>query len=178
MEAEMKNDKVVKLIFSALTAAAVCIATAMVSIPLPIGYANLGDAVILLGAGMLGPVFGAAAAGIGASLADLFAGFPQYIPATFIIKALMAVVFCLLVKAMSQKLNQTLSAAIAALCCELIMVAGYYLYESIVLSYGFGGALAGVTGNLLQGAVATVICTAFYRVCILLCERLSAKNKR
>ena len=43
-----------------------------------------------------------------------------------------------------------------AILCELFMVAGYLLYESLLLSYG-AGALASVPANLAQGAVGVVI---------------------
>ena len=34
------------------------------------------------------------------------------------------------------------------------MVLGYFIYE--FFAFGFGGAIAGVTGNLMQGAVSSV----------------------
>ena len=56
--------------FIALT----CVATMFLQIPVPgmaNGYVNLGDAILLIGAFFLGPVYGAVAAGVGAALADI-----------------------------------------------------------------------------------------------------------
>ena len=70
-----------------LLIAAVALAT-MLSIPVP-GfrlYFNLGEGVIYLAALLLGPVWGAAAGGIGASMADLLLGYPLWAPFTLLIK--------------------------------------------------------------------------------------------
>lgn len=79
------------LVLTALLAAMACAATMAIRVPTPTGgYVNLGDAVVLLGAYLLGPGWGAAAAGIGSALADLLGGYPMYVPATLVIKAVMA----------------------------------------------------------------------------------------
>ena len=43
----------------------------------------------------------------------------------------------------------------SSVLAELLMVAGYYLFEAAL--YGFGAALTSVPGNLLQGAAAVII---------------------
>ena len=72
----MKHEKVKKLVLSALFAALACVATMVIHIPTrgTHGYVNLGDAVVLLGAFALGPVWGAAAGGIGSAMAELLLG--------------------------------------------------------------------------------------------------------
>ena len=78
------------LALTALFIALCTLVTMFIRIPLPTsGYANLGDAMVLLAAWVLGPVYGALAAGLGSALADLI-GYPIYAPATFIIKFLVA----------------------------------------------------------------------------------------
>ena len=42
---------------------------------------------------------------------------------------------------------------LAAPLAELVMVAGYYLYEAAVIGEGFGAALLGAPGNAVQGIV-------------------------
>ena len=54
-------------VFMALT----CVATMVVQIPIPLGYAHLGDSVILICAFFFGPVVGALAGGIGSAMADI-----------------------------------------------------------------------------------------------------------
>ena len=54
----MKHDKLLKLVLAALFAALTCVATSLISIPIPAtnGYINLGDGMVLLSAFLLGPV--------------------------------------------------------------------------------------------------------------------------
>lgn len=82
-----------KIVISSLFAALICVATMLIKIPSPLkGYINLGDGIVLLAAWILPLPYGLVAAGLGSALADLFSGYAVYAPATFIIKALMAVV--------------------------------------------------------------------------------------
>ena len=68
----MNDKKIRKLVLAALLAALVCVATMVVQIPSPMqGYVNLGDCFVLLSGWLLGPGYGAAAAGIGSMLVDL-----------------------------------------------------------------------------------------------------------
>ena len=144
-------------------AAMTCVCT-LIYVPLPFGYFNLGDAVVLLGAYLLCPAFGAwsgaVAAAVGASFADLFSGYAMYIPATAVIKAAMALVAFGVFKGMSgvikrPKLN-VVSRLTASVAAELVMVCGYLLYELAL--YG-AGAVASVLGNVMQGVCAVVIST-------------------
>ena len=58
----MENQKVRKLVLSALMAALVYVATSIIQIPSPVnGYVNLGDCFVLLSGWLLGPWYGAAA---------------------------------------------------------------------------------------------------------------------
>ena len=93
------DNKLYRITLAALFAALIYVATAFLMVPLPgSGYANFGDCFIILGALILGPVYGAAAAGIGSAISDLFLGYVIYAPATLVIKALMAVAAALLFK--------------------------------------------------------------------------------
>jgi len=49
----MKDEKVRKLVFAALMTAVTTVATAVLYIPLPYGFANLGDAAVLLSGGLI-----------------------------------------------------------------------------------------------------------------------------
>ncbi len=85
-----------RTVISALFAALVCVTTMLIKVPSPFkGYINLGDGAILLSAWILPPAYGALAAGIGSMLADIFSGYAIYAPATFAIKALVAITACL-----------------------------------------------------------------------------------
>lgn len=150
-----------RLCFCALFAAIVCACT-FISIPLPIGYFNLGDAAVLLGAWTLGPVFGSIAAAVGSALADLLMGYVIYAPATAVIKALIALCACvfsaLLGRVIKKEGLDFIPRAVSAVIGEAVMVGGYFLYESTLLGYGMGAA-ASLPGNTLQGVCGVVIGT-------------------
>ena len=123
-------------------AALTCAATMVVRVPSPSGgYMNLGDTLVLLSAWLLGPWYGAAAAGIGSALADLI-GSPLYAPATLLIKGGMAIIAGLLLRKGSSRLLPTLPA-------EALMVAGYWVFDGM-LTGSLLGAAAGIPSNLVQ----------------------------
>ena len=100
----MENQKVRKLVLSALMAALVYVATSVIQIPSPVnGYVNLGDCFVLLSGWLLGPWYGAAAAGIGSMLVDLLSGYGHYVPGTLIIKGLDALVAALIFRALGRQ---------------------------------------------------------------------------
>ena len=78
------------LCLTAVMAAITCIATMVIQIPIPLGYAHLGDAFILLTVLFIGRKSGIWAGGIGSALADLLTGYAYWAIPTFIIKSLMA----------------------------------------------------------------------------------------
>lgn len=157
----MKHDKLLKLVLAALFAALTCVATSLISIPIPAtnGYINLGDGMVLLSAFLLGPVYGAAAAGLGSMLADILLGYAAYAPGTLVIKAAMALCAALLFGRLRGKAR---SAALAAgLLGEAVMVLGYFTYESVFLSYGLAAA-ASIPANCLQGAGSVIAAVLVY----------------
>lgn len=150
-----------KLIAAALFAALCCVATMVIHVPSPTGgYVNAGDALVLLAAFLLGPVWGAVAAGLGSALADVFAGYVIYAPATFIIKALMALLSGALLTKLGSR-RPLLCAVAAGIVAELIMIAGYFAFSAIFLGFGWG-AVADVPGNCVQGVFGIAAGTALY----------------
>ncbi len=155
----MRNQKVLKIVICAMFAALACVATMVIQFPSPMnGYVNLGDCVVLLGAFILGPVYGAAAGGIGSMLADIFSGYAHYAPGTLIIKAVMAFVAAIIFK---QLKNKTLSSVLGAVAAEVIMVLGYFAYAGMLLGKGIAAA-ASIPGNLVQAAVGIVVSVVLY----------------
>lgn len=146
-----------KLVITALFTALIAVATVSVQIPLPFGYANLGDAFVLLSALILGGLWGATASGLGSALADIILGFAIYAPATFIIKGLVALVASLLLRILGKHIRyDIIYQIIACIVAEFIMIAGYFFYEAVVLGYSWG-ATASIVGNVMQAAVGIVI---------------------
>ena len=81
---------------------------------------------------LLGPGLGALAAGIGSMLSDLFAGYMSYVPGTFVIKALTAMVggwLYLRLSAGADRRAVPVRVVLSGIPAEAVMVIGYFLYE-------------------------------------------------
>lgn len=153
------NQTTRKLVLSGLFAALCCVITMYPKFPTLFGYIHAGDALVLLGAFILGPKWGALAAGLGSGLADLIAGYVQYVPGTVIIKAAMALAAgAILMRDKKQRISVTV---LAGVCAELIMLLGYFGYESLILGYGLAAA-GSIPTNLVQGIFGVAAFTALY----------------
>lgn len=143
-----------KFVFTAMFAALICVATMIIRVPSPMnGYVNFGDCFVLLAAWILGPVYGFAAGGLGSAMADLISGYVAYIPATFLIKGLMALAAAFVSRQMIKKVSDpVVGYAVGSLLAEIIMIAGYFLYAALIFGKGLA-ALLSVPGNILQGLV-------------------------
>ena len=152
----MKNNRnhLLKISAAAAMMALTCVLTLAVRIPSPTkGYLNLGDCAVLFGGWLLGPVCGPIAGGMGSALADLFAGYPVYIPGTLVIKAVMAFLAALVPYRFRRKesAHPGIGFVLSAVIAEGFMTTGYWLYEAFVVGEGFAAAFAGVSGNVIQG---------------------------
>ena len=147
------KGKTKSLVFSALFAALSCVVTYVFIIPLPYGYLNVGDIVVLLAGWCLGGIYGGVAAAIGSALADILSGFAVYAPATFIIKGLVAFsayyLYAFFKKIFPWEKLGVFPRVFAAVIAEALMILGYFLYECAL--YKIGGAVASLFGNAMQG---------------------------
>ena len=140
-----------QLALCGVMAALICVLTIFPHIPLGSGYIHLGDGMILLGVMLLGPL-GIPAAAVGSMLADLLV-FPSYAPITFVVKGLVALVAWLLYR--KENIARTLLAFALA---EAVMVAGYFVYEWIVVPEY---AVADILGNTIQAVAGVALGMAF-----------------
>ena len=156
----MSHSKLMRLVLTGVMTAFVCAATMVIRIPTPNGgYVNIGDALVLLSGWVLGPAYGFFAAGVGSALADLLWGYGSYVPGTLLIKGAMG-----LLAALTLKKGGKLIMILGAVLAELVMVGGYFLYESTLLGYGMAAA-ASIPGNLIQGTVGMLLGLLLYKVC-------------
>ena len=164
----MKNHTTIrKMVMASLFAALTFVAT-LIHIHIPgaqTRYVNLGDCLVIICGILLGPVYGGLAAGIGSAFTDFIHGYAKYVLGTFVIKMLMAVAAYYIFKGLSKnkdeyKLFPLITAGIVS---ELIMVAGYFVYEGLFI-VTFAGALAGVVGNCIQGIAGVVVSVIFIRI--------------
>ena len=150
------HSKTKRIVTAALITSLVCVATMIIKIPSPLkGYLNLGDCIVLIAGWMLSPIYGFMAAGLGSALADLFAGYVTYAPATFIIKGLMALVAFACFKLMSKKMGKFPSRLIGAILAEILMVMGYFVFEGFL--YGFAPSVVNIPTNAVQGAAGIIV---------------------
>lgn len=171
----MKKSKDTKFIVAAaMLAALACIATMIIKVPTPtFGYIHLGDGFVLLCGILLGPLYGALSAGIGSMFADLFSGYAAFAPATFVIKAvtalIAAVLFRFLKKIFSSASGEYAGILIAGIAGEAFMTLGYFVYEiflamitagqftSTTFTAGVSSSATGIPFNMVQGFVGIVI---------------------
>ena len=160
-------------IFAALT----LLATSVLRIPTPaFGYVHIGDCFVLLSGMLLGPVCGGLAAGIGSALSDLLAGYAVWVPGTFAIKFLTAAAASLVLRRLQPATEKKIFRFLpAGLCGEIVMTAGYFLYNILIVSLfsstagsGLAAAaalsLAEIPFNLIQGAVGIALAAILYPV--------------
>lgn len=150
----MNNNvsKLRRIVISGVFAAFVFVAT-QIRIPTAIGYINLGDGVILIASFIIGPLAFFPAA-IGSSLSDLIAGYAQYIIPTFLIKGLMGFIAGVLLRKSEATLIKKILTGIIA---EIIMVAGYFIFESLPFMYGWEAASGSLIFNMIQGIAAVIV---------------------
>ena len=160
----MKSKRLSLLVLSAMFCALFFIVT-WFAIPTPVvGNVNLGDGMILLAAWLLGGPWAIAAAGLGAALCDLAAGYAIYAPATLLIKALM-VLTVLGVESLfpkGKRCSRTVR-LLGGVAAECVMALGYFAFESTVMGYGWG-ALANLPFNALQGACGIIVAMLVYEL--------------
>ncbi|MDY5230962.1 MAG: ECF transporter S component [Eubacteriales bacterium] len=157
------KTKTQKIVIAAMLAALTCIATMIIKIPSPLkGYLNLGDCVVLLSGWLLSPLYGFLAAGLGSGLADLISGYGVYVPATFIIKGVMAIAAYFGFRFLQNKVTNISARIVSGIVAELIMVLGYYVFEGFL--YGFGASLVNIPANAVQGVAGLIIGTILVKI--------------
>ncbi len=164
----MKRNDIKKLVLTALFTALCFVGTTVIKIPSPTGgYIHPGDGFVLLSGLVLDPGAGALAAGLGSALSDILSGYIIYAPATFVIKALCAVVCALAAKRLLSG-KKTASVIAGGVIGELVMVLGYFLFEAfyswalagLTADSFFAGVFYGLSGvpvNVLQGVTGVVL---------------------
>lgn len=138
----------------------------LISFPVGYGaYLNAGDSIVYVSAFVIGSPWCAVVAGIGSMIADIILGSALYAPATFIIKAAMALTAALLIKKLP-KFKLTCSILLAG----LIMPIGYMLYELLLIALGLYGdaapvvAITNMLNNLIQYVVGCAIGIALIQI--------------
>jgi uncharacterized membrane protein len=149
-----------KLAFAAVFGALAVAVTIAFVLPIPAtsGYFNLGEVIIYTAALVFGPYVGAFVGGSVAIADILVPGAAPFAPGTLVIKGLEgAIVGFLNRKLQKYTSNLGLSAAISIVVGGLEMVAGYFIYEQLVLGYSLPAALAELPFNIVQMTIGLVV---------------------
>ena len=132
-----------EITLTAIMSALVFIATFVPKIPIPLGYAHLGDAAIFLTVVLCGREIGILSGIVGSAFADLLSGFPIWILPTILIKAAMAETFF--------KLREKNFILALILAC-LVMTTGYTIFGAILYE-SLAVGLTSTPGLLFESAV-------------------------
>ena len=146
-----------QIVLTALFAALTCVATMVIRIPTPAtsGYIHPGDALVILCGIVLGPKYGFLAAGLGSCASDLFGGYFLYVPATFIIKGLIAFITAKVASHFPATTKGIITSTIMGGIIDIILVAGgYFIFEYFI--YGIGAA-GSIPANIVQGIGGLII---------------------
>lgn len=133
----ISTAKIRLITITGLFAALIYVFTAYIHVPTGAGYTHAGDGLIYLAACILPTPYAMLAGAIGGTLADGLSGFPVWIPATIIIKAVTALFF----SNKSEKIL-TLRNILGIIPSGILCIVGYSLYEGTVM-----------TGNLSWTAI-------------------------
>ena len=162
----INQNKTTRLTSGALGIAVVCITTRVIQIPIPLGYAHLGNASILLFSAYFDPVMAGLVAGIGSALADLLS-FPVWMIPTLLIKFVMGAVCSWIMNGKGTKNRirrvsswRTFAAVVFA---TVEMVIGYTIAGMVL----YGSAAAGITqipGLTIEGVIGIILFYVVYSV--------------
>ena len=141
-------------IFTALTT----IMTAVIQIPYPgtSGYFNLGDAMVMLGGLLLGPIGGFFVGGVGSAVGDLVGGYAFYAPITFIVKGLEGMAVGYLSSRVREHARVNIQDIIAVIVGAGVMLLGYFIAQFFL--YGAVAAIGELVAvNLPQVTIGGLV---------------------
>lgn len=144
------------LCLTALFTAIVFVMTFVPKIPIPLGYAHLGDAAVLLAVVLLGRKQGAIAGAVGSALADLIGGFAIWIVPTLVIKYIMAWIFGIISQNHHNKFVINSGNLTAVFLGLVWMVAAYTIFGAILYDSMEAG-LSSTPGLALKALLNAII---------------------
>lgn len=170
---ESRTVKLRRITSAGLFSALIYVFTAYLHIPTGAGYTHAGDGLIYLAASILPMPYAIAAGAVGGALADGLTGYPVWIPATVVIKAVTAMFF----SNKSEKII-TLRNILAIIPSLILCVAGYAVYEGTVMAGGFSAAAISAAFSQFPSYLAQIgASTALYIAAGIVLDRADFKKK-
>ncbi|MDD4327653.1 MAG: ECF transporter S component [Eubacteriales bacterium] len=149
----MDKRKIRKIAYGGILTGLVLVATMFLQMPNGLGgYINLGDGVIFASAILLGPFAGLVGA-LGAATSDFLLAYGVYVPATFAIKGAMGLTAGIMLR--SRKGDSYFFKALTFLICEVIMVGGYFAFETML--FGLSVSVPSIMPNIVQGVAGIAV---------------------
>jgi len=146
------NKNLKKLAAAGMMTAMIFVVTLLVKIPAPSGYIHPGDALLYIGAMLLGSPWALIAGALGEGLADIAGGYAAYVPATVLIKLLMAVPFTV-IRNKADKLC-SFRAVLMTVIAGAVNVGGYFAADCLIdKAY----AVVDLPGNAIQSVASVVL---------------------
>lgn len=149
------------------------VGTTILRVPIPAtaGYFNLGDTFVMLAGLLFGPLVGAIAGAVGPAASDAI-GFPQYVPATAIIKGCEGLIVGMIAGPPSRSDKRAIGALVVAI---VIIVGGYFIFEAFIYPAvgakfpffnvtDYNAAIVEVVPNILQGVISAIIAYGAWRM--------------
>lgn len=160
----MKNVSTKRVVLNGLMIALVFLATYFTRIPTPLpgGYFNLGDTVIIVAAIIIGKRCGMISGAVGSMLADLAYGGFLFAPITFVVKGVEGFVAGALASSAKKGKSGELCKLLSIIAGVAAMVAGYFIAEATVLrvfdeAFGITAAITELPVNLAQGGISALV---------------------
>ncbi|WP_138206811.1 ECF transporter S component [Haloimpatiens lingqiaonensis] len=166
---EESGSKAIEITQMALMTAIICVSTMFIQIPtvMGIGYDHLGDSMVFFAAILFGRKKGAITAAVGMSLADLLTAHAYYVPFTFVIKGVMALIATTIAYRGDYEGKNVINNIFAFAVAGAWMVFGYFVTKIILVKFvlmkvnTFGEALAlglaGIPNNIGQVTVGAIL---------------------
>lgn len=183
---ETSSSKAIELTQMALMTAIICVATMSIKIPtvMGIGYDHLGDSMIFFAAILFGRKKGSITSAIGMSLADLLSGYAYYVPFTFVIKGIMALIATTIAYRGNYEGKNMINNIFAFVVAGAWMVFGYFVAKIILVKFvlfkvdtyseALALGLASIPNNIGQVTVGILIAVPLIK---LLQGKLNIKRK-
>lgn len=150
------NRNALKVSVVAVLTAVVVVFTMIVRIPTAKGYLNLCDVAICFIAFTFGPWSAFIAAGLGTALADLFSGYAQWAPISFVVHGLEGLLVALIVRKKDSITTPFIAKILAGIVCMATVSLGYFILSTWFIS-GYAVAAAEIPWNLVQSGVGVVL---------------------
>jgi len=161
----MKTFGVKNIVLTAMLIALNYVATAFIKIPIPLGYANFGNAILFVAVLFFGTKKGLLAGAVGSGLADLLSPYAVWTIPTILVKIGIALAVGLIQKKQGASFKLSgVSTFLAVFSGGCVHVLGYVLSGAIL----YGGFAAGISSAPALMIEAVVNIVVFYLLANLL----------